>query len=69
MPRCTGGQMIVNCLIKEGVHYVFGVAGHGVLGLLDAGYDYRDKIKLVMARHEEVTGFMADGYFRSSGWC
>ena len=64
MPRYTGGQMIVNTLIKEGVSHIFGVAGHGVLGLLDAGYDYRHKIKLVMARHEEVAGFMADGYYR-----
>ena len=62
MPSYTGGQMIVNHLIAEGVSHVFGVAGHGVLGLLDAGYDYRNKIKLVMARHEEVAGFMADGY-------
>jgi acetolactate synthase-1/2/3 large subunit len=64
MPRYTGGQLIVNYLIKEGVSHLFGVAGHGVLGLLDAGYDIRDQIKLVMARHEEVAGFMADGYFR-----
>jgi acetolactate synthase-1/2/3 large subunit len=64
MPRYTGGQMIVNYLIKEGVPYIFGIAGHGVLGLLDAGYDYRDRIKLVMVRHEEVAGFMADGYYR-----
>jgi acetolactate synthase I/II/III large subunit len=64
MPSYTGGQIIVNHLIAEGVSHVFGVAGHGVLGLLDAGYDCRNKIKLVMARHEEVAGFMADGYYR-----
>jgi acetolactate synthase-1/2/3 large subunit len=64
MPSYTGGQMIINHLIAEGVSHVFGVAGHGVLGLLDAGYDYRNQIKLVMARHEEVAGFMADGYYR-----
>ena len=64
MPRYTGGQMIVNYLISEGVTHIFGVAGHGVLGLLDAGYDHRDEIKLVMARHEQVAGFMADGYYR-----
>jgi acetolactate synthase-1/2/3 large subunit len=64
MPRYTGGQMIVNYLLKEGIPYIFGISGHGVLGLLDASYDYRDKIKLVMVRHEEVAGFMADGYYR-----
>jgi acetolactate synthase-1/2/3 large subunit len=64
MARYTGGQMIINYLIKEGVPYLFGIAGHGVLGLLDAGYDYRDRIKLVKVRHEEVAGFMADGYYR-----
>ena len=64
MPRYTGGQIITNYLMKEGVSHMFGVAGHGVLGLLDAGYDYRDRLKLVMARHEQVAGFMADGYYR-----
>ena len=64
MPDYTGGQMIVNYLIAEGVSHIFGVAGHGVLGLLDAGYDNPGRIQLVMARHEEVAGFMADGYYR-----
>ena len=64
MPRYTGGQFVINHLVAEGVSHLFGVAGHGVLGLLDAGYDYRDSIKLVMARHEEVAGFMADGFYR-----
>jgi len=64
MPRYTGGQIVINSLMNEGVTHIFGVAGHGVLGLLDAGYDYRDKVKLVMARHEQVAGFMADGFYR-----
>jgi acetolactate synthase-1/2/3 large subunit len=64
MPRYTGGQMIANYLIKEGISHIFGISGHGVLGFLDAACDYRDKIKLVMVRHEQVAGFMADGYFR-----
>ncbi len=66
MPKYTGGQMIANYLVKEGVTHLFGVAGHGVLGLLDAGYDYPDKIELMMVRHEQVAGFMADGYYRVS---
>jgi acetolactate synthase-1/2/3 large subunit len=66
MPRYTGGQMVVSYLVKEGVTHMFGVAGHGILGLLDAGYDVQDRLKMVMVRHEQVAGFMADGYYRVS---
>lgn len=66
MPRYTGGQMVASYLLKEGVTHMFGVAGHGILGLLDAGYDYQDRLKMVMVRHEQVAGFMADGYYRVS---
>jgi acetolactate synthase-1/2/3 large subunit len=58
--------MVANYLLKEGVTHMFGVAGHGILGLLDAGYDYQDRLKMVMVRHEQVAGFMADGYYRVS---
>ena len=66
MPKYTGGQIVANYLMKEGVTHMFGVAGHGILGLLDAGYDYQDRLKMVMVRHEQVAGFMADGYYRVS---
>ena len=34
--RLTGGQIIVETLIREGVPYIVGIPGHGPLGLSDA---------------------------------
>ncbi len=34
----TGGQIIVDYLISEKIPYVFGIPGHGCLGLTDAFY-------------------------------
>jgi acetolactate synthase-1/2/3 large subunit len=46
------------------VPYVFGICGHGNVGMLDPLYEVRDKIQLVSPRHEQCAGHMADGYFR-----
>jgi len=64
MAKYTGGEIIVEYLIKEGVPYVFGLCGHGDVGFLDALVDRKDKIKMIGTRHEEASGFMADAYFR-----
>src|SRR6185312_11627605 len=51
-------------LVRERVPYVFGMCGHGDLGLLDALYDRRDEIATISVQHESVAGFMADAWFR-----
>jgi acetolactate synthase-1/2/3 large subunit len=64
MARMKGGSLIAEFLIREKIPYVFGICGHGNVGILDALYDVRDKVKLVSPRHEQVAAHMADGYFR-----
>jgi acetolactate synthase I/II/III large subunit len=64
MSRLKGGELIAEFLIREKIPYVFGICGHGNVGLLDAFYDVRDKLKLISPRHEQAAGHMADGYFR-----
>ena len=64
MPRMKGGDLISDFLIQEGVPYVFGICGHGNVGLLDALWERRDRIKLISPRHEQTAGHMADAYFR-----
>jgi len=59
-----GGELIVEFLIKEKIPYLFGICGHGNVGILDALYDAKDRIKLISPRHEQVAGHMADAYFR-----
>ena len=64
MPRMKGGDLISDFLIQEEVPYIFGICGHGNVGLLDALYERKDKIKLISPRHEQTAGHMADAYFR-----
>ena len=64
MARMKGAELIANFLVQEKIPYVFGICGHGNVGLLDALYDVRDRLKLVSPRHEQTAGHMADGYFR-----
>jgi acetolactate synthase I/II/III large subunit len=64
MPKMKGGELIVDYLIQEKVPYMFGICGHGNVGILDALHARRDAIKLVSPRHEQCAGHMADAYFR-----
>jgi len=64
MAKMKGGELIAEYLVKQKVPYVFGICGHGNVGMLDPLYEVRDKVKLVSPRHEQCAGHMADGYFR-----
>ncbi|HZA66308.1 MAG TPA: thiamine pyrophosphate-binding protein [Geminicoccaceae bacterium] len=64
MPNAKGAELITEFLIKERIPYVFGLCGHGNVGLLDALYDARDRISLISPRHEQVAGHVADAFFR-----
>jgi len=61
-----GGDLIAEFLVKEEIPYVFGICGHGNVGLLDSLYEVRDQVKLVSPRHEQTAAHMADGFFRVS---
>ena len=65
--QLTGGQMVVQYLISEGVEHVFAIPGHGNTALLDAFVDHRDEITVHPAMHEQGAAHMADGYYRASG--
>jgi acetolactate synthase-1/2/3 large subunit len=67
--KLTGGEIVVKYLIKEGVPYVLGIPGHGVMGLFDAvrKEDRNGKIRYIQVKHEQAATAMADGYFRISG--
>ena len=64
MPRMKGAELITEYLIDNGIPYVFGICGHGNVGMLDPLYAERDRIKLISPRHEQVAAHMADAYFR-----
>jgi acetolactate synthase-1/2/3 large subunit len=64
MARHKGGEIIAEFLIRENITHVFGLCGHGNVGMLDALHAVRDKIRLISPRHEQTAGHMADAYFR-----
>ncbi len=66
MAMRKGGDLIAEFLVKEKIPYVFGICGHGNVGLLDSFYDVKDKLQLVSPRHEQTAAHMADGFFRVS---
>ena len=62
----TGGQLIVESLVRYGVDVVFGIPGAHTISIYDALY-HHPKIKHVLVRHEQSAALMADGYARSTG--
>lgn len=67
MPKYTGGEIVAEYLIKEGVPYIVGIPGHGIIPFLDAFKDRQDRIEVIQVRHEQSAIHLADGYYRASG--
>ena len=67
MTSLTGSEIIAEMLAREGVPYVVGIPGHGNLPLMDAFRRCRDRLSVIMPRHEQAAVHMADGYFRVKG--
>ena len=63
----TGSEVIVEYLIKENVPFVFGIPGHGCLGLTDAFYKHKDRIKVIQPKQEMAGVHAAIGYYRVTG--
>lgn len=63
-PTSKGAAYIADFLVQQKVPYLFGVCGHGILGLLDGLFDRREEIKAISVHHESAAGFMAEAYFR-----
>jgi acetolactate synthase-1/2/3 large subunit len=65
--KLTGAEIIMECLLREGVRVVFGYPGGAILPTYDAFYQYRDRIHHVLVRHEQGASHMADGFARATG--
>src|SRR4051812_19390806 len=63
----SGGQILVESLLVQGVDHVFCVPGESHLAVLDGLYDARDRIRLVVCRHESGAANMADAYGKLTG--
>ena len=64
--KLTGGQIVCESLIKEGVEVVFGIPGGAILPLYQTMF-YYPQIRHILTRHEEGASMAADGYARVTG--
>jgi len=66
MTKMTGGEAIAKSLVSEGVEVVFGLPGVQLYGIM-AGLRDEPSVRFITTRHEQATGYMADGYARAGG--
>lgn len=62
----TGAEIIINCLLEQGVDTVFGYPGGTILNVYDALYK-SGKIHHYLTAHEQGAAHAADGYARATG--
>ena len=62
----SGSEILIRALIAEGVDTVFGYPGGAIMPVFDALYDYKEKIKHILVRHEQAAVHAAQGYARVS---
>ena len=65
--RLKGADMVMECLLEQGVDTVFGYPGGAILEIYDSLYKYKDKIQSILTSHEQGASHAADGYAKSTG--
>jgi len=63
----SGSEAVLLALVAEKVDTVFGYPGGAIMPIYDALYDYSDKLKHILVRHEQGAIHAAQGYARVSG--
>jgi Thiamine pyrophosphate-requiring enzymes [acetolactate synthase, pyruvate dehydrogenase (cytochrome), glyoxylate carboligase, phosphonopyruvate decarboxylase] len=65
--KITGAKAVIQSLINEKVEVIFGYPGGANMPIYDALYDYQNKIRHILVRHEQGAAHAAEGYARVSG--
>ena len=65
--KLTGAQIVIECLVEQGVNTVFGYPGGAILNIYDELYKNSDRIRHILTAHEQGASHAADGYARSTG--
>jgi acetolactate synthase-1/2/3 large subunit len=65
--KLTGSQAVMESLLHEKVKVIFGYPGGAIMPIYDALYDYTDRIKHVLVRHEQGAAHAAEAYGRITG--
>jgi len=65
--KVSGSEAVILSLLAEGVDTIFGYPGGAIMPIYDLLYDYQDKIKHILTRHEQGAAHAAQGYARVTG--
>ncbi len=63
----TGAEALVRSLLEAGAETVFGYPGGAILPVYDKLYDYADRLRHILVRHEQGAVHAAQGFARVSG--
>ena len=64
--KLTGAEIFLESLKKEGVKTIFALPGGVVLKIFDILHQQKD-IQVILTRHEQGAGHMAEGYAKATG--
>lgn len=67
--RRTGGRLIADALVAQGLDHVFVVPGESFVDTLDGLYDVADRVRVVTCRFEGGAVNMAEAYAKLTGRC
>ena len=59
-----GSQILLESLINQGVDTIFGYPGGSIMPVYDALYDYTDRLRHILVRHEQGAIHAAQGFAR-----
>src|SRR4030095_1674752 len=65
--KINGSVAVMQAFLAEGVDTIFGYPGGAIMPIYDALYDYADRLKHILVRHEQGAIHAAQGYARTSG--
>lgn len=65
--QLNGSQIMIECLLEQGVDTIFGYPGGSILNVYDELYRYQDRIRHILTSHEQGASHAADGYARATG--
>lgn len=63
----TGAQLLLELLLRANVDTIFGYPGGAIMPVYDALYDYSDRLRHILVRHEQGASHAAEGYARVTG--
>ena len=65
----SGGRVLADALVAQGIDHVFAVPGESYLHVLDGLFAVQDRIKLITCRFEAGAANMAEAYGKLTGRC